>query len=148
MKKTLIIYGSTTGNTETMAKIVQRAFQGAGIEAETKDVIGASPGDLTGPHDLVMLGCPAYGEDEIELQQDFAEFYEKLDGIDLSGRKFAVFAPGDRSYTHFCGSVDMLEEKVRTLGGTLVVDGLKVEGDPDDEADEIGSWCLDLARNL
>ena len=113
-----------------------------------QDVTNASVDDLKGGNDLVLLGCPAYGEEEIELQEDFEEFYEQMGDVDLSGKKFAVFAPGDSSYEHFCGSVDFLEEKIKKLGGEIVDNGLKIDGDPDDEEDEISDWSAGLAKAL
>jgi flavodoxin short chain len=112
MKKGLIIYGSTTGNTEDMAGTIGQVLQDSGVETEIKDVSDAEVGDLTSDYDVLVLGCPAYGDDTIELQEDFEEFYEQIDGIKLDGKKFAVFAPGDSSYKYFCGSVDMLEERL------------------------------------
>ena len=146
--KAMIIFGSTTGNTEAMSEIVSKALEENEIETVTVNVTDASVDDLKGENDLVLLGCPAYGDDEVELQEDFEEFYEKMDGIDLSGKKFAVFAPGDSSYEHFCGSVDFLEEKLKELGGQIIEDGLKVDGDPDDSESEIVDWSASLAKSL
>jgi flavodoxin I len=148
MKKVLIIYGSTTGNTEDMAGMVKAEIEQSDFEAEVKDVIQAAVADLTADHDLLLLGCPAYGDDEIELQEDFADFYEQLNGIQLNGKAFAVFAPGDSSYEHFCGSVDMLEEKMAALGGKLVTDGLKIDGEPGDYKEEISSWTNSITGLL
>ena len=146
--KAMIIFGSTTGNTEAMSEIVSSALEENEIETVTVNVTDVSVDELKGENDLVLLGCPAYGDDEVELQEDFEEFYEKMDGIDLSGKKFAVFAPGDSSYEHFCGSVDFLEEKLKELGGQIIEDGLKVDGDPDDSESEIVDWSSSLAKNL
>ena len=146
MKKALIIFGSTTGNTEDMAETIQQVLNGSGWEAVKKNVQDASVEDLTGGHDLVLLGCPAtpYGDDTVELQEDFEAFYENMDGIRLDGVKVAVFAPGDTSYEHFCGSVDMLEGRLKELGAEVVVDGLKVDGDPGDAEDDIEDWAKSL----
>ncbi|BBO84064.1 flavodoxin [Desulfosarcina ovata subsp. sediminis] len=148
MKKALIIYGSTTGNTEDMAGMVKAEFEQADFEVEVKEVTQAAVADLTADHDLILLGCPAYGDDEIELQEDFAEFYEKLNGIQLNGKPFAVFAPGDSTYEHFCGSVDMLEDKMNDLGGKMVNDGLKIDGDPTDAEGEIETWVESTAASV
>lgn len=145
MIKALIIYGSTTGNTQDMAGMIKKELEQSDFEVEVKDVTQAAVADLTGDHDLLLLGCPAYGDEEIELQEDFSIFYEQLDGIQLNGKPFAVFAPGDSSYEHFCGSVDMLESKMSALGGKLVVDGLKVDGDPASAKGEIASWANAIA---
>jgi len=148
MKKALIIYGSTTGNTEDMAGMVKAELEQLEFEAEVKDVTQSQVADLTADHDLLLLGCPAYGDDEIELQEDFADFYEKLNGLKLDGKPFAVFAPGDSTYEHFCGSVDMLEEKMGELGGKLVTDGLKIDGDPGDASGEIADWTKSITSLL
>ncbi len=148
MAKALIIFGTTTGNTQEMSGMIKETLTKSGIETEMKNVDQASVADLTAGHDLVLLGCPAYGEEEIELQEDFTEFYEKMEGVALNGAKYAVFAPGDSAYEHFCGSVDMLEEKIEELGGKLVIDGLKVDGDPADSSDEILEWAETMAKEL
>jgi len=148
MKKALIIYGSTTGNTENMAATIKKALDKRGLQTEMKNVTDATVEDLAAKHDLLLLGCPAYGDDTVELQDDFAEFYEKMNGIELNGKLFAVFAPGDRSYEHFCGSVDFLETKMKDLGGKMVEDGLKIDGDPSDAFGEIDDWAQSVAANF
>ena len=137
MAKTLIIYGSTTGNTEHTARLIGERLGKIGLGVTVEDVSSVQAGILTDDADLVLLGCSTWGDDDIELQEDFAEFLDTLDGLDLGGKKMAVFGCGDSSYTHFCGAVDAIEEKLEELGAALVVQGLKIDGDPDDAEDEI-----------
>ena len=146
--KAMIIYGSTTGNTETMSEIVKEALEDNDVETVIQNVTDVSVNALKGEYNVILLGCPAYGDEEVELQEDFDGFYESMEGLDLSGKKFAVFAPGDSSYEHFCGSVDFLEEKLKKLGGDIVEDGLKVDGDPDDSEAEIVQWIAGLAKSV
>ena len=148
MGKALILFGSTTGNTEDMAGTVQKALEDAGLQTVLKNVMEATVNDLAADNDLIVLGCPAYGDDSIELQEDFEEFYTQMDTVQLDGKPFAVFAPGDSSYEHFCGSVDKLEEKMIELGGKLVQDGLKIDGDPADYQNEIVEWAQSIAGEL
>ncbi len=75
MCRALIIFGSTTGNTETMSDLIKETLEENGMETEIKNVTDASVSSLNGGHDLVLLGCPAYGDDEVELQEDFEDFY-------------------------------------------------------------------------
>lgn len=145
MKKALIIFGSTTGNTEEMADIIKDALDESGFETEMKNVIDSAVEDLTSDNGVILIGCPAYGDDTIELQEDFQEFYEQIDGIQLNGKRYAVFAPGDSTYEFFCGSVDMLEDRMNELGGIKVIDGLKVDGDPADEKEQIVQWAKSVA---
>ena len=148
MSKALIIFGTTTGNTEAMSDLIQKTLNENGMETEIKNVIDASISDLNGGHDLVLLGCPAYGDDAVELQEDFEDFYQNMAGIDLGGKKFAIFAPGDSSYEHFCGTVDLLEEEISGMDGKIVADGLKIDGDPDDAVDEIKEWSAYLVKTI
>ncbi|MGD9211407.1 MAG: flavodoxin [Desulfobacteraceae bacterium] len=148
MKKALIIFGSTTGNTEDMADTIYKILNEADINTEIKNVIDAVPEDLIADYDVLLLGCPAYGDDSIELQEDFGEYYEQLDDIKLNEKKYAVFAPGDSSYEYFCGSVDMIGDKIEELGGELVVDGLKIDGDPADSKYEIAQWVKSICDEI
>ena len=145
MAKALIIYGSTTGNTESTAQAIAGVLVEQGMETEVKDVTSASPADLNNDYDLYLLGSSTWGDDEIELQEDFAEFYEAMGGLDLSNKKMAVFGCGDTTYTHFCGAVDAIEQKAEELGAVLVAAGLKIDGDPDDAEDDIRDWAQSVA---
>lgn len=145
MAKALIIYGSTTGNTETTAQTIAGILADQNVEATIKDVTSASTADLDGDYDLYLLGSSTWGDDEIELQEDFAEFYEGMAGLNLGDKKMAVFGCGDSSYTHFCGAVDAIEQRADELGAVLVVSGLKIDGDPDDAEQDILDWAQSVA---
>lgn len=145
MSKALVIFGSTTGNTENTAHTIAKAIAENKIEATVMDVTTAKLSDFNNGYDLFVLGCSTWGDEEIELQEDFAEFYETMDGLDLNGKKFAVFGCGDSSYTYFCGAVDVIEEKTQELGAILVNSGLKIDGDPDDCEMEIVDWANNVA---
>uniref|UniRef100_UPI0027BA3A6F flavodoxin domain-containing protein n=1 Tax=Desulfobulbus sp. TaxID=895 RepID=UPI0027BA3A6F len=72
-------------------------------------------------------------------------FFEEMDKADLKDKKVAVFGCGDSSYTHFCGAVDQLQEKVEAMGGKVVNDPLKIDGDPGDAASDVVSWAQEVA---
>lgn len=139
MANVLIIYGSTTGNTETVAASIEKNLASKGFDVTTKNVTDAKPEDLDAA-DLVLFGCSTWGEDSIELQEDFVPFYEAMDQAPIKDKKVGVFGCGDSTYTYFCGAVDAIEDKVKDLSGNLVVDGLKIDGDPRDSRDEILHW--------
>lgn len=140
MGNALIIYGSTTGNTEYTAETVQEYLEEkGGYEVSLVNVSDTEVSELKNEYDLYLLGCSTWGEEEIELQEDFESFYENLNGdLDLSGKKFAVFGCGDSAYEYFCGAVDVIEERVQKLGASLVCDSLRIDGDPEQE--EIDEW--------
>ncbi len=148
MSKAVIIYGSTTGNTESTADMIDNVLRENGLETVVKNVVNASVEELNKDYDLILLGSSTWGDDEIELQEDFNEFYEDMGSITLNGRKVAVFGCGDSSYEYFCGAVDAIQEKVKEIGGTLVTDALKIDGDPSDTKDEILEWAATVAKMM
>jgi len=148
MAKALIVFGSTTGNTESVAHVIAKAVAENKIEAKVKNVTSLSKSDFSAAYDVFILGSSTWGDDEIELQEDFAEFYETMDDLDLDGKKVAVFGCGDKSYEHFCGAVDAIEGKCKSLGADVVVSGLKIDGDPDDYADDVIDWANSVASSL
>lgn len=143
MSKALIIYGSNTGNTETVAWHVGEALQKTGWQTVIKSAAEVSAVGLGNGYDLVLLGCSTWGDEEIELQDDFVPLLENLDKACLSGKQVAVFGCGDSSYTHFCGAVDAIEEKAGILGARLVTGSLKIDGDPD--KNEVMAWAQAVA---
>ncbi|NDV25331.1 flavodoxin [Desulfovibrio sp. JC010] len=145
MSKSLIVYGSTTGNTETTAEYVAEAFENKEIEVVLKNVTDVGAADLGG-YDIVLFGCSTWGEEEIELQDDFIPLYDSLEDADLKGKKVSVFGCGDSDYTYFCGAVDAIEEKLEKIGAVVIGDSLKIDGDP--ERDPIMDWGGEIAAKL
>ena len=138
MANILIAYGSTTGSTETLAEEISDKLEAASHEVNLTNVTDIEADELNDDYDIYLLGSSTWGDAEIEFQEDMEEFYDDMDGMDLSGKKFAVFGCGDTSFPHFCGAVDVLEEKIKELGGVLLNNGLKVEGDVDE--DVLTNW--------
>ena len=141
MKKTLIIYGSTTGNTEYTAETIFRILQSGQVETTLKNVREASGDDLAPDFDAILLGCSTWGDEDIELQEDFIPFFESMEDRSLDKLRFGVFGCGDSSYTHFCGAVDEIEELIGRRGGEVLIQSLKIDGDPDDVKIEIQDWA-------
>ncbi len=127
--KTLITYGSTTGNTEFVARTAEKLLQNAGHEVTIEEADELTPAGLCKNYDLVLFGCSTWSDDEICLQDNFIDLFDNFDRIEASGKKTAVFGCGDKSYTHFCGAVDAIEEKLHQMGAD-VVDTLKIDGKP------------------
>jgi len=140
MSKVLIVYGSTTGNTEWVAGEVEKQVKAAGNEVDVKSAGRATPDGLCQGYDLVLFGCSTWGQDEIELQDDFIPLFEAFDKIGASGVKTGVFGCGDEDYTYFCGAVDAITEKLESLGAKVVGGKLKINGDPGDSAEAIKTW--------
>lgn len=143
MSKALIIYGSTTGNTEFTAETIREHLEKNDYDVTFLNVTDISVDELKKDYDLYFLGCSTWGDDEIELQEDFVDFYESMNNdLVLEGKSFAVFGCGDSSYEYFCGAVDVIETQVGKLGGKVLGESLRIDGDP--EEDEINEWTQDV----
>ncbi|WP_321492006.1 flavodoxin [uncultured Desulfobacter sp.] len=143
MSTALIIFGSTTGNTESVAETIKRDLSKADYTVKIINVADVDVDILNEAFDLYLLGSSTWGDDEIEFQEDFVSFYENMNGdIKLSGKKFAVFGCGDSSYQYFCGAVDALEERLGKLGATLVCESLRIDGEPDES--DVNEWTQDV----
>ena len=139
MASALIVYGSTTGNTEYVAEVAERVLAETGTSVTLLNAADASAKGLCDGYDLVLFGCSTWGDDSIELQDDFIPLFDDFDSINAKGKKVAVFGCGDSGYTYFCGAVDAIEQRLDGLGAK-VVDTLKIDGDPHSEKDEIEAW--------
>ena len=145
MRNAIIIYGSTTGNTEFTAETIEESLSGASYAVKTLNVSDTDVDILGETYDLYVLGCSTWGHDEIELQEDFEPFFEDMNGnLSLDGKKFAVFGCGDSSYEYFCGAVDVIEERIQKLGGSVVCNSLRIDGEP--EETEISEWAQDVVN--
>lgn len=122
MKKTVIIYGSTTGNAASAAESIAAKL---GSDATVKEVSAASKSDLD-DFDNIILGSSTWGDGE--LQDDWYDAVETLKKADLSGKKVALFGCGDSaSYTDtFCSAMGIIYEAV--AGATVVGKGISTDG--------------------
>jgi len=148
MANVLIVYGSTTGNTENSANKIAAVLKGAGNNVTLLDAGKAQANGLCAGWDCVLFGCSTWGDETIELQDDFVSLFDEFDCIGASGVKTASFGCGDSSYTYYCGAVDAINEKLEQLGANIIVQGLKIDGDPDDAKDEIEAWAAEVAEAL
>lgn len=143
-----IVYGSETGNTESVAEEIARLLKEKGHDVQCESAANANPKDLAKGFDMVLLGTSVWGTDSIELQSDFESFAEDFSVMGLEGVKCAAFASGDTSFQYFCGGVDYIEEHLQEVKAAVVAEGLKIEGDASGSKDEIAEWVERLAQNL
>lgn len=146
MPKTLIVYGSTTGNTEGLAETIAEVLIIEGFEVEVRNASSVSAENLAEGFDAVLLGSSTWGDEDIEFQEDFEPLYDNLDKTGITDKPVAMFGCGDSSYTHFCGAVTATQEKAEQLGAKVMVDALKIDGDP--EMDEVMAWSKSVASKL
>ena len=82
MSKIAVVFWSSTGNTEEMAKAVAEGAKGAGAEVNVFETADFSA-DKVENFDAFAFGCPAMGDEvleESEFEPLFTECEEKLVG--------------------------------------------------------------------
>ena len=80
MSKIAVVYWSSSGNTEAMAKAVAEGVKEAGAEVSVFET-GDFSAEKIDSFDAVAFGCPAMGDEvleETEFEPMFAECEEKL----------------------------------------------------------------------
>lgn len=114
MKKTLVVYGSSTGTCQGIAEKI-----GEKLGAEVVDVANLTDDQVNGAENLV-LGTSTWGAGE--LQDDWYDGVEKLKSLDLSGKTVALFGCGDsESYCDtFCGGMKELYDAAVEAGATVL----------------------------
>ena len=88
--KNLIVYGSTTGNTENAARLIAEKL---GDTSKVVSVASVSQADID-ECDLLILGASTWGFGE--LQDDWIDC-PLLTTLNLNGKKVALFGLGDQT---------------------------------------------------
>jgi flavodoxin I len=114
MKKTVVIYGSTTG---TLQAIAENIAEKLGVEAI--DVANLDS-QVIADHDNLLLGTSTWGAGE--LQDDWYDGIKTLKAAGLSGKTVALFGCGDsESYCDtFCGGMKELYDAVVEAGANVL----------------------------
>ncbi|WWY42181.1 flavodoxin [Bacillus altitudinis] len=132
-KKVLLVYATMSGNTEAMADLIEKGLKEAGASVDRHEAMDIDA-ELLHDYSHILLGAYTWGDGD--LPDDFIDLYEEMEELDLAGKAFAVFGSGDTSYEHFCGAVDLIEEKVKELGGDIVLPSIKIELNPEGNEEE------------
>lgn len=163
MSKIAILYGSSGGNTESIAKRIQDLFEG---EADLYNVDNLQLDEIK-DYPYYILGTSTTGMGD--LQDDWDGFLPSFSKTDLSDKTVAMFALGDSASfsSSFAESLrvlyDELNDKAKIVGqvadegytyddSTAVIDGMWV-GLPIDEdneydmtEDRLSNWVNELKK--
>lgn len=137
--KTTIIYWSSTGNTEKMANLIGQGLleSETDMEVQIKHVGDSNENDIL-QSDLVLLGSPAMGVEEIDTSEmepfilnNKQSFNGKLIGL------FGSYGWGDGEW------MDSWDDMMTGLGAKIVMENLMVNEAPEDDSEQ---KCLDYGR--
>lgn len=133
MGKILMLYASTTGNTELMAEAMVAYMENKHHYQVVTKTFDFDPIDVEEllAYDAILIGTHTW--DDGELPYEVEDFYEELDDVEITGRIFGVFGSADSFYDTYGGAVDLLGDHLKNLGAKLVPQRLKVDLEPDRE---------------
>lgn len=112
-----IFYGSSTGNTESLAKEIASKLGVAA--ADIHDVAKASASSVAA-YDCLLLGSSTWGFGD--LQDDWDAFVQQLKKENLSGKKVGLFGCGDSSSypDTFCDAIGVIHEELSASGCAFI----------------------------
>jgi flavodoxin I len=167
LKQIGIFFGSSSGKTAAIASGIQERI--GPDRADLWDVEASSPEDMLG-YEILILGIPTW---EIgRAQEDWEKFISRMEDVNLSGKKVALFGLGDqesypqtfadamgklyevllKSECSFTGSwpVDgyVYEQSAAVKGGRFV--GLVLDEDNQQELTDqrIDAWLKDILAGM
>ncbi|WP_373818179.1 flavodoxin FldA [Glaesserella sp.] len=112
-----LFYGSDTGNTENISKMIQKQL-GANL-VDIRDIAKSTKEDIEA-YDFLLIGIPTwyYGES----QADWDDFMPTLKEIDFTGKIVGIFGCGDQEdyAEYFCDAMGTVRDIIEPNGGTIV----------------------------
>ncbi|WP_115718450.1 flavodoxin FldA [Gallaecimonas mangrovi] len=112
-----LFFGSDTGNTEAVAKMIQKQLGSHMVEVH--DIAKSSKEDIEN-FSLLLLGIPTwyYGES----QCDWDDFFPTLEEIDFTDKLVAIFGCGDQEdyAEYFLDAMGTLRDIVEAKGGIII----------------------------
>ncbi len=141
MKNAVIVYGSTTGNTETVANMIASSLDN--YDVQVYNVIDVKE-EVFENADLILFGVSTWGYGD--LQDDFIDYYENGMSGSLAGKNVAVFGCGDKIgfADVFCEATELVRQRSEDFGASIVCDNLKIDGDPADSEELIVQFAGSL----
>ncbi len=127
-----ILWGSQTGNSETLGKKLSKALAAKGHSPTLRDMADVAPADLAASEHVLII-TSTYGDGE--PPDNAAALHTALHAADapsLESVKFAVLALGDSSYPDFCKCGHDFHTRLTALGAAPLVPIIECDVDYDE----------------
>jgi MioC protein len=134
-----------TGLAEMCGEEIEGALTGAGLECERMLMDGLDPSAFD-DFGLVVIVSSTYGHGEIpDNGQELFAAVER--GADLTGKSYAIFGLGDRTYADtFCAAGDRWDAAMSACGAARIVDVERHDASSGTLAEDVaGEWAAGWA---
>lgn len=113
-----LFYSSDTGNTESVAEILQGKIGDDVLSIH--EVFETDLPSTMEQYDFIIIGVPTWYDGEI--QNEWADKIDEFGKVNLTGKKAAVYGLGDQEDwgEYFCDAIMPLAEKAQEVGATII----------------------------
>jgi sulfite reductase (NADPH) flavoprotein alpha-component len=135
-KEVTILFGSQTGNAQSLAKKAGKTLEGHGFQVNVSSMSDFKPNNLKKVKNLLIV-VSTHGEgDPPDNALTFHEFVHGRRAPKLEDLRFSVLALGDSSYEFFCQTGKDFDKRLEELGGTRIAARVDCDLDFDEPAAE------------
>lgn len=144
-----ILYGSESGNTESLADQTAKAAKQKGFKPKVINMSETTPAKLKDSENLLVL-VSTWGEgDPPESATDFYEAMMSDAAPRFEGTHFSVLGLGDTSYEHFCKMGKDFDSRLESLGAIRISNRRDCDVDYDDDfSDWLESSLVALQKRM
>ncbi|PIE45752.1 MAG: sulfite reductase subunit alpha [Gammaproteobacteria bacterium] len=136
-----ILYGSQTGNAESVAYACAEMAKNYGLTAQVIDMGDIEVDDLSAIERLLIV-TSTYGEGEMpDNAESLWQAISADDALKLPQTFFSVLALGDTAYDEFCEAGKLWDERLEQLGAKRIAERVDCDVDFEDDAE---AWSANV----
>lgn len=140
-----ILYGSQTGNAQSVAEEVAELAIEHGLTATVVDMDDIDINELS-KHERLLIVTSTYGEGE--MPDNAQALWDAISGDDapkFNNTYYSVLSLGDTNYDDFCLAGILWDERLATLGAERIVDRVDCDIDFEDLANQ---WTTEVLPHI
>lgn len=134
--KLTILYGTETGNSHKLAKILEAKASAQNVEAKVISMADYNPRKLKEETNVAIL-VSTHGEgNPPDMAEDFYNFITGKRAPQLSSLRYSVLALGDKTYKYFCKTGEEIDKAFTAKGAEALTPLTKCDVDYEQTANE------------
>jgi sulfite reductase (NADPH) flavoprotein alpha-component len=143
-----ILYGSQSGNAESIAKRLVKEAKKQGYDTTIAPLEKANPVALA-KEKCALIVTSTWGEgDPPDNAAAFWQLLSAENDVKLAGLRYSVLALGDTNYQHFCGFGKNLDSRLEALGAERIFERIDCNVDFDEGATRWQRGVFEALKNI